>query len=143
MAKGADDTLILFANEAFYAAFAAGDIEAMDGIWAREFPCVCLHPGATPIYDRAEIMRSWAHILADPGVREMQMHNARIVAYDDFALVICYETLGGGTLVASNGFVREKGQWRMISHHAGPCPDAPDEEQDTDDDENSPAPRLH
>ena len=137
----ADDERILFANDAFYAAFGTGDIDAMNAVWAGDAPCVCLHPGATPIFDRAEIMRSWSHILADPGVREMQMHSARVVVYDGFALVTCFESMAGGTLVALNAFIREDGQWRMISHQAGPCPDAPeDDERDSTDEV---APSLH
>ncbi|MBO6949769.1 MAG: nuclear transport factor 2 family protein [Rhodospirillales bacterium] len=140
MARGPENEKILFANEAFYAAFASGDVEAMNGVWADDAPVVCLHPGATPIYDRAEIMRSWDHILSDPGVSDMQMHSPRVLSYDNVALVICYETLGGGTLIATNAFVREGGQWRMVSHQAGPCPDAP-EDEDLDDEEAGPS--LH
>jgi ketosteroid isomerase-like protein len=138
----ADDERILFANEAFYAAFAAGDVDAMDEVWADDAPCVCLHPGAAPIHDRAEIMRSWDHILADPGIAEMRMHAPRVIGYGDFALVVCYESLGGGSLIATNGFIREDGQWRMISHQAGPCPGVPDSEKG-DDDDDSPGPSLH
>lgn len=136
-----DDSMILFANEVFYAAFASGDVNAMNDVWADDAPCVCLHPGATPIFDRTQIMMSWEHILADPGVREMQMHTARVISYGATALVVCYETLGGGTLVATNGFIQEDGKWRMVSHQAGPCPEAPeDEDSDAPDDA---APSLH
>lgn len=139
-ALNADEERILFANDAFYAAFASGDVDAMDEVWAWEVPVVCIHPGATPIHDRAEIMRSWDHILSDPGVSDMKMHSPRVIAYDEFAFVTCYETLGGGALIALNGFILENGTWRMISHQAGPCPDAPDED-DADDDEAGPS--LH
>lgn len=136
-----DDAMILFANEAFYAAFASGDVDAMNDVWAEDAAVVCLHPGATPIFDRTQMMMSWEHILADPGVREMQMHSARVMSYGAAALVVCYETLGGGTLVATNGFIQEDGKWRMVLHQAGPCPDAPeDEDSDAPDDA---APSLH
>jgi len=137
----ADDELILFANEAFYAAFASGNMEAMNDIWADNAPLVCLHPGATPIFDRAEIMRSWEHILADAGVSDMKMRAPRVLAYDGFALVTCYETMGGGALIATNAFIREDGNWRMISHQAGPCADAP--EDDDHDGTDEAAPSLH
>lgn len=120
----ADRDLILFANEAFYAAFAAGDVGQMDQVWAAGASLACLHPGAPPLFDREAIMESWRQILEDPAVAGMQMRGARIVAENDFAVVVCFETLGGSNLVATNGFVREGGVWRMALHQAGPCPES-------------------
>ena len=34
-------------------------------------------------------------------------------------LVLCEEELDGGTLAASNLFVREDNEWRIAHHHAG------------------------
>lgn len=133
------DELVRFANEAFYSAFANGDVQAMDQLWAREHACVCLHPGAPPLFDRDEIMTSWQHILSDAGVQDMRMHSPVVMPVEQVALVICYETLGGGTLVATNGFVLEQNQWRMVMHQAGPCaePDIPAPPSDVDD------PQIH
>jgi ketosteroid isomerase-like protein len=39
--------------------------------------------------------------------------------YGDTALVLCEEELDGGTLAATNLFVREDGGWRIAHHHAG------------------------
>ncbi|HTZ34792.1 MAG TPA: nuclear transport factor 2 family protein [Stellaceae bacterium] len=39
--------------------------------------------------------------------------------YGETALVVCEEELGGGTLIASNWFVREDGDWRIAHHQAG------------------------
>ena len=36
---------VLFANDAFYLAFANRDYDAMDVIWARDAPVTCIHPG--------------------------------------------------------------------------------------------------
>ncbi|MEE8533734.1 MAG: nuclear transport factor 2 family protein, partial [Alphaproteobacteria bacterium] len=41
----ADEQTVLFVNEAFYQAFADGDLAAMDAVWAREAPVACIHPG--------------------------------------------------------------------------------------------------
>ncbi len=35
------------------------------------------------------------------------------------AIVVCYETVGQFTLVATNVFVREEGAWRMVHHQSG------------------------
>ncbi|MDP4796053.1 MAG: nuclear transport factor 2 family protein [Rhodospirillales bacterium] len=140
LSRRSDRELILFANEAFYSAFATGDLDAMEKVWSTSAPCVCLHPGVTPLYGRDEVMDSWEHILTDPAVSDIIAHSPHVIELGDFAFVICYETLSGGSLVATNGFVREEGLWRMVSHQAGPCQDAPapdeDEEEDTE-------PRLH
>jgi hypothetical protein len=42
-------------------------------------------------------------------------------------LVVCYEVLDGGVLIATNGFVRESDGWRMVHHQAGPANDLPSE----------------
>ena len=101
-----EDEVILFANEAFYAAFAAGDAEAMDALWAWQSPCACLHPGAPPIMNREEIMMSWEHIFSENGVSSISMHTAKVIASGDVALVVCIEALGGGVLIyLRTGFV--------------------------------------
>ena len=121
----ATEQRILFANDAFYTAFTSGDVAAMSTAWATSHPIVCLHPGARPIFDREEMMQSWSDILSDPGVAELVFHSPEVVISAHTALVIGYETFGDSALVASNGFILEDGDWRMFSHHAGPCHDAP------------------
>ena len=116
---------ILFANDAFYAAFTSGDVVAMSNAWVTSYPIVCLHPGARPIFDREEMMRSWEDILSDAGVSELSFHSPEVVITEHAALVIGYEIFGDSALIASNGFILENDAWRMFSHHAGPCHDAP------------------
>lgn len=120
-----DGELALFANDAFYAAFAGGDLAAMDEVWAERAPVTCIHPGAAPLFERGAIMDSWAEILGNAGVSAMTCHRPRLISRAPLVLVVCYETLGSGALIASNGFVQEGGRWRMVLHQAGPCQDAP------------------
>ena len=117
--------LILFANDAFYAAFASGDAAAMDDLWAQSAPLVCIHPGAAPLFERDDIISSWQGILSSDQVGDMSCLAPRLVNNDGLALVVCYEQLGGGTLVATNGFVLEDSRWRMVLHQAGPCAEPP------------------
>lgn len=116
---------VLFANEAFYTAFTTGDVSAMSDAWVNNHPIVCLHPGARPIFDRKEMMQSWADILSDPGVADLRFHSPQVLFFRNIAMVIGYETFGDSALVASNGFMLEDNAWRMFSHHAGPCHDPP------------------
>jgi len=96
----------------------------MDDLWAEDAPVACLHPGAAPLFDRADIMKSWQDILTS-GPNGMMSQDARIVARGEVSIVVCYEVVGQGALVASNAFVEEGGRWRMVLHQAGPCPGAP------------------
>ena len=38
----------------------------------------------------------------------------------DVAIVVCEEELRDGSLAATNLFVREEGNWRMMHHQASP-----------------------
>lgn len=116
------EDLIFFANESFYAAFASGDVEIMDAVWANDVKLACLHPGAPPLFERGAIMESWRQILSDEGVSTMTVVAPRVLTSGTMAVVNCYEVLGSSGLVATNGFVQERGVWKMALHHASPCP---------------------
>lgn len=114
-----DSDAVLSANLQFYQAFTTRDIEAMDRLWASHAPVACVHPGWPPLADRAAVMESWRNILANPSSPRIACYDERVFLYGDTALVICEEELDGGTLIASNWFVREDGAWRMAHHQAG------------------------
>ncbi len=115
-----DTDSVLFANEAFYRAFADGDAAAMGQAWAERDDIVCLHPGWGPIFGRADVMASWGAIMAGGEAPGIQCLDARAQIHGDVAVVICFEQLPGGRLVATNLFAREGKLWKMILHQAGP-----------------------
>ncbi|MDF2096858.1 nuclear transport factor 2 family protein [Aquibaculum arenosum] len=114
--------VILFANDAFYEAFRAGDLQAMDGLWARKAPVACAHPGWAPLIGREAVMESWKAIIENGGVPEaLRCREPRVVPLSpESAMVLCYEQMGKGLLLATNVFVQEEGEWRLVHHHAGP-----------------------
>jgi ketosteroid isomerase-like protein len=114
-----DQDAVLAANLEFYRAFATRDLRAMDDLWARRASVACLHPGWTALKDRGAVMESWAGILSNPGAPRIACFEEEAFVYGDMALVLCEEELDGGTLAASNFFVREDGVWRIAHHHAG------------------------
>lgn len=114
------DSAVLAANEAFYRAFAARDLAAMDRIWARAVEVACLHPGWTPLLGRDAVMESWAGILGNPSAPDIRCLEAQVTTYGEVAMVICYEVVERGCLVATNLFVREQGAWKLFHHQAGP-----------------------
>lgn len=114
-----DNDAVLAANLEFYRAFAARDLAAMDGLWAQRAPVACLHPGWTTLKDRNAIIESWRGILSNPDAPRIVCFDEQVFLYDNVALVVCEEELDGGTLAASNLFIREDDEWRIVHHHAG------------------------
>jgi hypothetical protein len=114
-----DSDAVLAANLHFYHAFTTRDVAAMERIWARRAPVVCVHPGWPPLTDREAVIESWRGIFANPAAPRIACYDEQVFLYGDTALVVCEEELEGGTLIASNWFVREDGTWRLIHHQAG------------------------
>lgn len=127
-----DSDAVLFANEAFYRAFADRDIRGMDEVWSRTAAVTCLHPGWAPLYGREEVMASWAAILAAPGAPQVRVTAARAHVYGDLASVICFEDVGDTLLVATNLFVRERRLWKMVHHQSGPTSGRPPPEAEAE-----------
>ena len=125
-----DEQELLFANEAFYAAFAGGDQEAMTALWAKGGPVACLHPRAALLSGLDEVLESWRQILAAPNRPDIRCRAPKAFVQGETGFVVCYEEVQGGYLIATNIFAREQGQWKMVHHQAGPAPGAPPKETD-------------
>lgn len=121
---------ILFANDAFYAAFATADMRAMDVLWARDHPVSVIHPGAMVTLGRPEVMDSWAAILDEAQSFDIEFRNPVVHSQGLSALVLCYERVGAHSLIATNVFVHEGESWLMVHHQSGPSPTLPDSDAD-------------
>lgn len=119
----ADEREVLEANAAFYAAFAGGDAEAMDELWARDVDVACVHPGWDPLRGRDPVMASFRAILQQ-NPPPIACRDPSVHLYGDAAFVVCIEAFPGGSLVATNVFVRERGRFRLVHHQASPAPRA-------------------
>jgi ketosteroid isomerase-like protein len=115
-----DRDAVLTANLEFYRAFTTRDLGAMDRLWAREAPVLCLHPGWTALHGRAAVMQSWRDILENPDAPHVMCHEDEATLLGAVAIVTCEEELAGGHLAATNIFVKERGAWRLVHHQAGP-----------------------
>lgn len=117
-----DINAVLFANEAFYAAFASRDMAAMESVWAAASPVAIIHPGWNPIYGRDAVLQTWRDILQNPNAPRITCLSPRVVPQGaTAAAVLCYEEINGNYLIATNLFVREGTIWRMTHHQAGPA----------------------
>lgn len=113
---------VLRANQSFYEAFARGDFAGMDELWARMVPVACLHPGAPLISGRGAVLDSWRRILDGVGTWKLVSREATVLLFGETAVVTCLEANGNqpAHLIASNVFVLEEDDWRLVHHHAGP-----------------------
>jgi hypothetical protein len=120
-----DQTNVLFANDAFYAAFMNHDIEAMSDLWAKDPTISCIHPGWNYLLGRDAVIESWNNILTNYDGPSFNIKGANASIFQDMAVIICYEVFKMATLVATNVFVREDGIWRIMHHQssATPSPD--------------------
>ena len=115
----------LFANDAFYLAFAARDLEHMDALWARETPVICLHPGWPALTQRDQILESWSRILGNPEQKPVDVYGAQAFDLGSNILVVCYEELDGNIMVATNLYIEEHKRILLACHQAGPCGQPP------------------
>lgn len=117
---------LLFANDAFYLAFNAGDVDAMEALWAREHPVACVHPGWPLLLGHEQVMDSFRRILDNPRQQAVTIYGAQVLQGPAVHAVLCYEKVGDTVLVATNVFAREGARPRLVHHQAGPCAEPPD-----------------
>lgn len=134
-----DSADVLDANESFYRAFAERDIAGMIGVWAKDAPASCIHPGwPEPLFGLDDVLRSWQAILSNPDNPDIRCEAESIALHGDTAVVVCEEHLETGVLLATNIFVREDGAWRMVHHQSGPTARTPEGQTEPEPPANDP-----
>jgi hypothetical protein len=111
---------VLAANQAFYTAFARGDLTVIDALWAQRSPVACIHPGWGALHGREDVMESWRSILEGGPGPTVRCTRPSACVLGDSAYVVCGENIQGAELVATNFFIREDGAWKLVLHQAGP-----------------------
>ncbi len=123
-----DSEEALFCNDAFYQAFLSRDISAMNNTWAKNAALLCIHPGGQALTGREDVITSWQNIIAHNTCPRIMHKVDQITLYEGMVLITCYEwdeRQPDHFLLATNGFVREEGRYRMVFHQAGPTPIGP------------------
>jgi ketosteroid isomerase-like protein len=111
---------IIAANGAFYAAFAAGNIEVVVRLWADDDDISCVHPGWPAIIGHATVIRSWRDILESPARPRIVCVEPYAIVDGDSGRVLCIEIVNGAALAACNSFRRIDGAWRLVHHQSSP-----------------------
>lgn len=127
-----DSDAVTAANEAFYAAFEAGDIDAMRRIWVDRDDALCVHPGGPAIHGADAISRSWSLIMANTLYIQFFLTDVHVSIRGDAATVSCTENVltgderlgtqhfGGAKALATNVFTKTADGWRLWVHHSSP-----------------------
>jgi ketosteroid isomerase-like protein len=116
------EAAVILANERFYRAFSDGDFLAMSELWAHRVQVACFHPTAPALIGREAVLQSFRQILRGAPTFALRCDEAVVTVVNDTAILTCYEGAGEDPahLAATNVFVVEDGNWRMVHHHAGP-----------------------
>ena len=109
------------ANQAFYEAFEARDLDAMSTVWERSDRALCTHPGWATLQGWAAVAASFFSLFAGPQAIQFVLTREVVMIEGDIAWVSVDENLlgdqAGATVAALNVFVRSAGGWRMVAHH--------------------------
>jgi len=125
------------ANQAFYAAFEARDLDTMAELWERSERATVTHPGWSTLRGWPKVLTSWEAIFRATPYIQFFLTEQRVDVAGDTAWVTLNEnilqgtgegesTLYDATVAAVNVFVRGDGGWRMVVHHGSPV-SRPDE----------------
>lgn len=115
---------VLAANDAFYTAHEARDLEAMSAVWEHAERVVCVHPGWPILRGWTAVLDSWERIFAGAGRTQFILTNRSVDVGEDLAWVTLEENLvdRGEThaIAATNVFALTADGWRLIAHHGSP-----------------------
>ncbi|MEK9628365.1 MAG: nuclear transport factor 2 family protein [Nitrospinota bacterium] len=125
------------ANENFYKAFNARDLDAMKKVWSSRKNVTCVHPGWSPLNGFEPIMSSWEGIFKNSGNMNIEASDVSVIASEDLAWVSCVEKLYkiathgvlASKVFSTNLFQLDEGNWKMVMHHASPMPSSPEKDE--------------
>ncbi len=142
-----DTAAIETVNQEFYTAIEDADLDRMTEIWAEDTPdgqVSCVHPGWSLLAGRAEVLRSWALIMANTTYIQFVLTDVNTTVLGDLAVLTCVENIltageegessfAAGKVVASNVYVRTPQGWRLWMHHGSPVLQSDEDEEEADE----------
>jgi ketosteroid isomerase-like protein len=119
-----DEAAVAATNDAFYAAFEAGDLPGLLRIWEQADDVVCTHPGWAALHGWEAVRSSFERLGMGPGTQQFILTDVRIRISGDLAWVTLEENLLGArasTVTTVNVFRRQADdRWLMVAHHGSP-----------------------
>lgn len=119
---------LMAANQAFYGAFEALDLDAMAAIWEESDRIFCVHPGWQVLRGHGAVMKSWTAIMANTSRIQFTLTGVEARLSGEVGIVMLHENItsqvGGerhsASAVSTNLFVLDhgSGQWKLFHHHA-------------------------
>ena len=123
------------AEAAFYEAFMKHDLEAMMSVWADDDEVYCIHPRGPRVTGVAQVRESWRRIFANAQTLRFQVRQQHVFQAMMVSVHSVYEQIAVGDeiraahcMLATNIYARTERGWRMMAHHASPCPEIEDPE---------------
>jgi ketosteroid isomerase-like protein len=142
----ADELAVTEINLAFWNSVEEGDLDKLGAIWADGPEVTCIHPGWPALRGRAEVLRSYALIMANTSYVQFFITEAEVRVEGDTAVLTCTANMltaaedeedndglpgfVGGRAVATSVFRRTGDTWRLWLHHASPVMAESDPEDD-------------
>ena len=114
--------VVAAANQAFYEAFEARDLDAMSDVWEHSDRVSCSHPGWGVLRGWGQVAASWMALFQGPQRLQFILTDQRIEIEGDVAWVTVDENLlgddAGSTVTSMNVFVRrDADRWKLVAHH--------------------------
>ncbi len=123
-----DQLDVLRVNQRFYKALSSQNLRAMGKVWLQESWVRCVHPSWEIVIGWKKIRKSWATIFRNTEHLEVKATKVFIQVTGDSAWVSCTENIESyqnanfsrSQTQATNLFLRVKGKWYLVHHHASP-----------------------
>lgn len=131
-----EEEQILEANQNFYSALQNLSLEQMEGVWLQEEWVRCVHPGWEMLEGWEAVRESWQQIFENTQFMRIVVAVQSIRVENSIAWVCCTAKISSAAagrfdsdyLQATNIFVRQKGTWYLVHHHASHRPASQAEE---------------
>lgn len=114
---------------AFYEALQNADITQLMACWADEDDIVCIHPGGPRLVGSGAIRAAFEAIFSNGGIparpeRVRKVESLASAMHNVLERVDVMTTEGPqhGYVIATNVYHKTPQGWRLVSHHASPCP---------------------
>jgi ketosteroid isomerase-like protein len=120
------------AEDAYYDALEAGDLDALIAIWATNDDIACALPMAPLATGHVEVTTTWQKALAALGPIDLQTRHIRWIHAGDMAIHLVEEIAPAPPgqpappgIYATNVYRRFETGWHMVLHQNSPVPPPP------------------